>query len=121
MTKLLSAPCVFCGYNGPNYWQIHSHAKDCLWYDIAGMEERKELLPDLLVIMVRCLKADWKNVQSLQQRLSTSNARAERLARYVKADMKQRRDEVSESYTKWAVSLMERRWAEEDLQPGDLE
>lgn len=45
LSDLLEAPCCFCKYNGPGYFQKHTHEKDCPWHDIGGMDEReKELI-----------------------------------------------------------------------------
>ena len=33
---LLDAPCLWCGYNGERYWQMGTHAKECLWYGAEG-------------------------------------------------------------------------------------
>lgn len=38
--ELLEARCVFCGYNGPGYWQPFTHPKPCPWHDIGGMDQR---------------------------------------------------------------------------------
>lgn len=37
---LLAAPCVFCGYNGPGYWQPITHRPECPWYHLGGGFER---------------------------------------------------------------------------------
>ena len=37
---LLKAPCIFCGYDGENYYQNGTHAIACPWYDIGGGKER---------------------------------------------------------------------------------
>lgn len=44
--KLLAAPCKFCGYNGPGYWQKGSHGADCPWREIGGDKERLNQLPE---------------------------------------------------------------------------
>lgn len=46
--KLISAPCVFCNYAGPEYWQTHTHHHLCPWHDIGGMAERREALPAVM-------------------------------------------------------------------------
>jgi hypothetical protein len=40
--KILEAPCIFCGYNGSGYWQLHTHKKSCPFFEIGGKEERSE-------------------------------------------------------------------------------
>lgn len=43
---LHQAPCRFCGYNGPNYFSINTHHKDCPWYNIGGGFEREEFFKE---------------------------------------------------------------------------
>jgi hypothetical protein len=45
---LLSAPCGFCGYNGPGYWQPHTHAAACPFYEVGGKMEREEFFVELV-------------------------------------------------------------------------
>lgn len=51
VSGLLEAPCVFCGYNGPGYWQRLTHDKNCPWYPQGGFNERREVLPKFLRFM----------------------------------------------------------------------
>jgi len=37
---LLDAPCSFCNYNGPGYYQAKTHSKSCVWYHVGGHDER---------------------------------------------------------------------------------
>lgn len=69
MTKLLSAPCVFCGYTGVDYWQSETHSPDCPWYDVAGKEARKEAIRGIIDRIVYQLQADWKTIKSLNKRV----------------------------------------------------
>lgn len=46
---LLSAPCLFCGYNGAGYWQAGMHAEECPWHVIAGSYERAYCFRDEVV------------------------------------------------------------------------
>jgi hypothetical protein len=48
MNKLLDAPCRWCGYNGEMYWQAHSHADDCPWYEVGGGIRRETALPGII-------------------------------------------------------------------------
>jgi hypothetical protein len=41
---LLSAPCLWCGYNGQGYWQQGTHAKDCPWHKVGGVGGRLDVL-----------------------------------------------------------------------------
>uniref|UniRef100_A0A6M3KC34 Uncharacterized protein n=1 Tax=viral metagenome TaxID=1070528 RepID=A0A6M3KC34_9ZZZZ len=50
---ILAAPCIFCGYDGVQYWQKHSHAKDCLFYEFGGIEDREDVL-------LRISLTEWK-------------------------------------------------------------
>lgn len=42
--KLLAAPCVFCGYNGPNYWQPNVHPEHCVFAKIGSASMREDLI-----------------------------------------------------------------------------
>lgn len=44
INEILDAPCIFCGYNGPNYWQPHTHNKSCPFFEIGGDREREHAL-----------------------------------------------------------------------------
>jgi len=37
---LLASPCLWCGYNGPNYWSINSHKPGCPWHGVGGIDPR---------------------------------------------------------------------------------
>lgn len=40
--NILDAPCVFCGYNGRDYWQVGTHDKDCIFHDFGGDANRAD-------------------------------------------------------------------------------
>ncbi len=42
--NMLTAPCRWCGYNGPDYWQKGTHATDCPWWRIGGEVDRERAL-----------------------------------------------------------------------------
>jgi hypothetical protein len=44
LEHLLSAPCLWCGYNGSGYWQEGSHDQACPWHKIGGVGEREQVL-----------------------------------------------------------------------------
>jgi len=44
INELLDAPCVFCKYNGPGYYQPHTHKKWCPFYEIGGDRERENAI-----------------------------------------------------------------------------
>jgi len=44
----LSAPCRFCGYSGPDYYRAGTHAADCPWREIGGLDERKARLVEAM-------------------------------------------------------------------------
>jgi len=44
LNELFEAPCVFCGYNGPGYYQVNTHAKNCPFCKIGGANEREHAL-----------------------------------------------------------------------------
>lgn len=50
----LGAPCVFCRYNGPNYWHAGSHAEYCPWRNEGGETERRDLLRWAIQTFCRC-------------------------------------------------------------------
>jgi len=41
---LLAAPCRWCGYNGPDYWQPGTHPESCPWHRVGGRVARRDLL-----------------------------------------------------------------------------
>lgn len=47
--ELLSAPCLFCGYNGEGYWQSSTHTEECPWHHVAGSYERAHMFRDEVV------------------------------------------------------------------------
>lgn len=45
LRDLLEAPCCFCGYSGPGYYQKNTHTPNCPWHTIGGLGDReKELI-----------------------------------------------------------------------------
>jgi len=48
LDDFLEAPCKFCKYNGPGYWQVGTHAESCPWRDIGGEADRKGRLPQVI-------------------------------------------------------------------------
>ena len=46
LNDLLDAPCRFCGYNGPRYWQSGTHDYECPWHKISGADERQKKVAD---------------------------------------------------------------------------
>lgn len=53
MTDILDAPCRWCGYNGPGYYQAGTHDKTCPWHRVGGQAERKEALDQILPSVLR--------------------------------------------------------------------
>lgn len=49
---ILGAPCKFCEYNGPGYYQKFTHHPACPWRRIGGREEREELMNKLLPMIL---------------------------------------------------------------------
>lgn len=60
------APCVFCGYDGPNFFQVGSHPKTCPFHDIGGVDERLERVERMVGIIGSSLK-DGKKTIDLQR------------------------------------------------------
>lgn len=42
--RVLAAPCSWCGYSGPGYWQTGTHLPTCRWHAIGGEAERVKAL-----------------------------------------------------------------------------
>ena len=57
--RLLGAPCVFCGYNGPGYWQSGTHDWRCPWYWRVGFEERQRVLSAFLRLLYLVWVDTW--------------------------------------------------------------
>jgi hypothetical protein len=51
--RILEAPCIFCGYSGPNYFQARTHGDSCPWRQVGGMFERQSLIPEMLADLVQ--------------------------------------------------------------------
>jgi hypothetical protein len=41
---ILDAPCKWCGYDGPDYWQENTHGHDCVWRSVGGLWDRERAL-----------------------------------------------------------------------------
>ena len=39
MSNWYDAPCIFCGYNGPNYYQPKTHDRNCPFYNSFDRED----------------------------------------------------------------------------------
>jgi len=63
--NLLEAPCVFCGYNGPRYWQAGTHAEDCPWRVIGGIARREQKLRGVIEDLDKTVKAFSKEMRPL--------------------------------------------------------
>ena len=48
LKPLLAAPCLFCGYNGKEYYHAGTHKEKCPWYKIGGSHERELIIPKLV-------------------------------------------------------------------------
>ncbi len=40
--KILNAPCIFCNYTAPRYWDAKSHKSNCPFYNVSGKINRKK-------------------------------------------------------------------------------
>jgi len=68
---LLEAPCIFCGYNGPGYWQAGTHTLDCPWHGIGCLSERAAMLrPVIKLLFSQVSEADKLWVARETERLS---------------------------------------------------
>jgi hypothetical protein len=59
---LLAAKCVFCGYNGQNYWQGGTHNENCPWYTVGGAHERMQALPGVMADLMRTQSARREHI-----------------------------------------------------------
>ena len=61
----LASPCKFCGYNGIRYWQKGTHGKECLFYNIDGIDKRANLIEgfDYLIKTLESSKT-YKNMKA---------------------------------------------------------
>lgn len=39
-SRALVAPCAWCGYDGPGYWQVSTHAPTCPFVAVGGVSLR---------------------------------------------------------------------------------
>ena len=42
--KFSEAPCCFCRYNGPGFFQAKTHKMSCPFYHVGGKDERIEFV-----------------------------------------------------------------------------
>ena len=68
-TDLLTAPCLWCGYNGPRYWQIGSHSSDCPYFPVGAREAREELLPTILSTLFAQVRRDKAGLVTVTEAL----------------------------------------------------
>lgn len=50
-TLFTKAPCFFCRYNGPNFFQKGTHEEFCPWHHIGSLSDRLDALPKILQAM----------------------------------------------------------------------
>jgi hypothetical protein len=51
--KLINAPCPFCTYNGPGYFQKGTHASACPYYSVGGKEQRISFLAPFIIDLIK--------------------------------------------------------------------
>ena len=81
--SLLEAPCMFCGYSGPGYWQWESHFAGCPWRRIGGIYDRRTALPFILEyrdLLVRQQQANAERAARADKFMDTEELRAYRTA-----------------------------------------
>lgn len=59
--SILVAPCLWCDYNGPNYWGEFTHSKECPWYKIGSEIGRQARLRDIVMADLTA-KKDLKTI-----------------------------------------------------------
>jgi len=65
MNDLLEAPCIFCGYDGPDYWQGGTHRQECPWHGVGGEAERREALRGVVGAMRTCCRTAEKFISAI--------------------------------------------------------
>ena len=48
IVHLLYKPCLYCGYNGDNYWDAGSHDAECPFCRMTGFKKRRDALPYII-------------------------------------------------------------------------
>lgn len=56
MNKILKPPCVFCGYDEEDYWELYTHDKGCPLYRLAGQIDRRAALRGIMSDLFRLSK-----------------------------------------------------------------
>ena len=72
--ELMNAPCVFCEYNGENYWQVNTHSANCPWYSVGGYTDREESL-------IKVVPQQSQQIESLKKENALLEATANLLVR----------------------------------------
>ncbi len=85
LENILQSPCLFCGYNGENYWQEYSHKESCHFHPIGGIEERKR---DLFVNVIPSLQSTIEDQEKTIRELEESRVflHGERMAEIKRAN-----------------------------------
>ena len=53
LENLIKSPCVFCGYNGPGYYQTAAHKTVCPFYKIGGNLSRENYLKFIIPTLLK--------------------------------------------------------------------
>lgn len=51
--SLLEGPCIFCKYDGPNYYQAGTHSPRCPFNQVGGADTRYNLLVNKLARLLK--------------------------------------------------------------------
>jgi len=73
--SVLDAPCVFCGYDGPNYLQKGSHKKSCPFHDIKGHADRQKALRGIIKKLMRKKNENNKKAKESSKKSETRKER----------------------------------------------
>jgi hypothetical protein len=67
---LHAAPCIFCGYNGPNYFQAGTHAMSCPWREVGGATAREQLYPKVIEGLRRSIDIAHEQIIERDKRIT---------------------------------------------------
>lgn len=69
------APCLFCGYNGPGFYQANTHRVSCPWYRVGGIKPRRaRLVPAVRAALAAAGPAPTTNQMSTKDELVIGRA-----------------------------------------------
>lgn len=107
----LAAPCIWCGYKGPNYWQAGTHEVICPCFNISGIDERQKMLLSRSETL-RTLRAERDRVLRERDEAAEETARVDEIMAKAMRDMRLRaeaaeaRVERLEKALQWSITMV---------------